>query len=573
LLRARGASLAQLQRLATAEAATVAAIGAAVGLVLAAVVGRVAFGSSTLGATTGAAVLWAIGSVLFGAVIALATVAVPARREAATVSVAANRRVVGRATRPLALRYGLDIALLVAAALVFWATSRNGYNLVLAPEGVPTVSVNYWALAGPLLLWVGTGLFAWRVADTLLGRGRGLVRRLLRPVAGPLASPVASTLRRQRHGLASAIVLVALTGAFAISTSVFNATFRQQVGVDALLTNGASVTVTKSPGARTAPDEARRLAAVPGVGHIEPLQHRYVYVGNDLQDLFGVDPLTIGAAGKLQDAYFTGGSASQVLQRLTSSPDAVLVSDETVKDFQLHLGDALHLRIRDARTGNLVPVAFTYAGVAKEFPTAPKDSFLIGNASYIATQTGNPAPDAFLISTNGSATPPTVAARVRQVAAPGEVVTDIDSSRRVVGSSLTAVDLAGLTRVELGYALVLAAAATGLVLALGFAQRRRTFVITSALGARPKQVAAFARSEAWVLGVLGGVLGVVGGWLLANMLVKVLTRVFDPPPAHLAVPWAYLSVVLAIGAAAIVAASRLAVRASQRPAVEALRDL
>ena len=30
------------------------------------------------------------------------------------------------------------------------------------------------------------------------------------------------------------------------------------------------------------------------------------------------------------------------------------------------------------------------------------------------------------------------------------------------------------------------------------------------------------------------------GWLLAEMLVAMLQHVFDPPPDHLAVPWAFL---------------------------------
>ncbi|HEV7885950.1 MAG TPA: FtsX-like permease family protein, partial [Acidimicrobiales bacterium] len=118
------------------------------------------------------------------------------------------------------------------------------------------------------------------------------------------------------------------------------------------------------------------------------------------------------------------------------------------------------------------------------------------------------------------------------------------------------------------------AAATGLVLALGLGQRRRSFAITAALGARPRQVAAFARSEAAVLGGLGGLLGVGGGWVLAHMLVKVLTGVFDPPPAALAVPWRYLFFFAVVSGAALVAALRLAERATtRRPAIELLRDL
>ncbi|MGY5050271.1 hypothetical protein ACWDE0_32435 [Streptomyces sp. 900105755] len=50
-------------------------------------------------------------------------------------------------------------------------------------------------------------------------------------------------------------------------------------------------------------------------------------------------------------------------------------------------GDTVDLRIQDARTKSLRTVPFHYAGIAKEFPTAPKDSFFVANAAYIAQAT------------------------------------------------------------------------------------------------------------------------------------------------------------------------------------------
>ena len=232
LLRARGASAATVQRLSAAEAAAVAIVGCLVGLAAALAVGRVAFGSATFGGTRLAGLVWAATSVGVGTVIAVLTVALPARRQARALSVSSARASVGRAQRPAALRFGADLWLLSSAALVFWATSRAGYKLVLAPEGVPTVSVSYWSLAGPLLLWIGAGLVAWRAADTILGPGAPLLRRLLRPVAHNLSAPVTATLTRRRRTLGGATVLVALSIAFAASTAVFNATYRHQVAPD-----------------------------------------------------------------------------------------------------------------------------------------------------------------------------------------------------------------------------------------------------------------------------------------------------------------------------------------------------
>ncbi|MCU1456098.1 MAG: hypothetical protein JWL73_190, partial [Actinomycetia bacterium] len=542
LLRARGATRTTLVRLALLEASVVAALGAVTGLAAAAIVGASSFGTASFGATTTAAVAWAAGAAMAGLAISAAAVVLPAWRDARSLTVVGARAVVGRGRAPGWLRFGLDLALLGGSALVFWLTSRNGYQLVLAPEGTPAISVSYWALAGPALHWAGAGHLAWRVAFQLLG-GRGRVARAVaRPFSRRLAPTVGATMSRHRRLLAGALALVALTTAFATSTAVFNSTYRAQSEVDARLTNGADVTVTEAPGTSVGPNAGAKLAAIPGVRSVEPLQHRYAYVGADLQDLFGVRTSTIVDATKLQNAYFKGGTARDLVNRLHTTPDGILVSAETVKDFQLRPGDTLRLRLLDARTHQLVTVPFHYVGIASEFPTAPRDSFMLTNADYVAHATGSGAVGAFLVNTDGTS-PGTVAARVRARVGTTAAVTDITSTRRVVGSSLTAVDLSGLTRVELGFAVVLAAAAAGLLLTLGFAERRRTFAIAIAIGARPRQLAGFVWSEAAFVTLGGLAAGALGGWALAQMLVKVLTGVFDPPPAALSVPWAYLAVV------------------------------
>jgi putative ABC transport system permease protein len=327
-----------------------------------------------------------------------------------------------------------------------------------------------------------------------------------------------------------------------------------------------------SPGASAGPDLAGRLATVPGVKGVEPLQHRFAYVGADLQDLYGVRPSTIIRATALQDAYFTGGTARELMRILAARPDSILVSAETVKDFQLSPGDLLNLRLQDGRTKQFTTVPFHYVGVVKEFPTAPKDSFFVANAAYVAQRTGNDAVGAFLVDTGGHRIA-TAANRVRGALGPSATVTDLATTRTVVGSSLTAVDLAGLTRVELVFALLLSAVAGGLVLALGLAERRRTFAIATALGGTRRQLRAFVFGETAVLVVGGLAAGAAIGTLLSQMLVKVLTGVFDPPPSVPAVPWPYLTTVGVVTIAALAMVSAAAVRMARRPAISVLREL
>ncbi|AZP22851.1 ABC transporter permease [Streptomyces aquilus] len=573
LLRLRGLRPRQITGLAGLEAALIGLAGGLAGLGVAALTGRLAFGAASFGASAGQWVVWYAIAFVLGAAVAAGAVLVPALRDLRTVTVADTRKQEGvRPSRsPWWLRYGLDLVLLIGSWLVFRASSGNQYALVLAPEGVPSISVSYWAFLGPALLWIGAALLLWRLTLLVLTRGRPVLTRLARPLTATLAGTTAAVLTRRRRPLARSVVLLALAVSFAVSTAVFNATYHQQAEVDARLTNGADVTVTEPPGARVPPASGAALK-ISGVRHVEPLQHRFAYVGSDLQDLYGVRPDTIAGATSLQDAYFAGGTARQLMQRLAQHPDNLLVSVETVNDFQLSPGDTVNLRVQDARTKALHTVPFHYAGIAKEFPTAPKDSFFVANASYIAKATGSDAVGAFLLDTGGSHQKQ-IAAQLRGQLGTGATVTDLTQTRGTVGTSLTSVDLAGLTRIELAFAVLLAAGAGGLVLALGLAERRRTFAIATVLGARARHLRGMVLTEALLLAVGGLAGGALIGWALSQMLVKVLTGVFDPPPADLSVPGAYLALTGTAAVAAIVAAALNGIRKTRRPAVEELRDL
>jgi putative ABC transport system permease protein len=317
-----------------------------------------------------------------------------------------------------------------------------------------------------------------------------------------------------------------------------------------------------------------QLRALPGVTAAEPMQHRYAFVGNDLQDLYGIDPRTIGRATPMSDAFFGSGGARAALDALARTPDGVLVSEETVQTFQLHLGDTLTLRLQDGRTHRYVPVRFRFIGVSREFPTAPKDSFLVANARYVGVRTHVPQAEIVLLRARPGALAQ-VAAGARRVAArlPGAAVTDIDQTQRKVGSSLSAVDLRGLTALELVFAVLFAAAATGLMLALGFSERLRTFAVLSALGAKNAQLRAFLAGEALAIVLPGALLGIALGFAVAQILVVVLTGVFDPPPASLTVPWGYVGTLAVAAAASTVLAVALITRATGKAVVGALRGL
>jgi putative ABC transport system permease protein len=573
LLRLRGATRRMIVGLAGAEAFAVGTAGVLLGLAGAALVGRVAFGTPRFGATSAQALVWLAVSVVVGIGLAALTIVGPALSDARALSVGAARAEIGHSRRPLWSRLYLDLVLLGAGALVYWQAVRSGYQVVLAPEGVPTISISTFTLLAPALLWGGAALLAWRLGSLVLERGRRLLEGLVRPVAGGLAGVVSASMSRQRRLLSRATVLMALTASFALGIAVFNTTYAAQAEVDAQLTNGADVSATTTTPEGLPPGTAERVSALPGVASVAVMQHRFAYVGNDLQDLYGIDPSTIGATTPMSDAFFGNGDAAATLATLRARPDGVLVSEETVHDFQLHEGDTMRLRLQVASDGRYHEVPFVFVGVAREFPTAPHDSFIVANAAYVARRTGTGSLQTLLVRTD--APPPAVAERIRTLLGPasGATVRDIQTQRRVTLSSLTAVDLRGLTRLELAFALAMAAACSGLVLAIGISERRRSYAIASALGARTRQLSSFVWTEAAFVNVVGVVVGALTGWGIAQVLVKILTGVFDPPPGSLSVPWGYLTTVLAAIAGAVVIAGSSALRSVRRPQPQVLRDL
>jgi putative ABC transport system permease protein len=562
LLRVRGASTRQILALAGVEAGVVAFAGVALGAAGALTGGLAAFDS----------MLWIVIASGVGLVVAALAVLVPAWTQSRDSTVVRSRADVGRAGVPLWQRLYLDLACLAVSGIAFWQIASSGYQVVLAPEGVPQTSVHYQAFLAPLFLWIGAALLVVRVWRLVLLHGRTPLAAALRPVAGPLGSIVAASLGRQHALVTSSVLTIGLAFSFGVSTAVFNATFDAQARVDAQLTNGSDVTVI---GSTSAPPSRflAQLRSLRGVAAAEPMQHRFAYVGSDLQDLYGIDPNRIGAATPMSNAFFGNADAPATLAELARTPDGVLVSEETVQTYQLHLGDTLVLRLQDAKTQKYRPVTFHFVGITREFPSAPKDSFLVANAGYVAARTGTDAAEIVLMRVPGDLAGVSKAARSIVASLPGATVVTIAQAQTQVGSSLTSIDLHGLTAIELIFAIVFAAAATGLMLALGFAERRRTFGILAAIGATPHQLGAFLWSEAAIGLVGGGIFGIALGLFIAQMLVKVLTGVFDPPPEVLTIPWAYLGALVTAAILSTAIATVYASRAARLAMMASLRAL
>jgi putative ABC transport system permease protein len=419
------------------------------------------------------------------------------------------------------------------------------------------------------LLWIGAALLLVRLRGRLVAwtAGRAAGSRATTTTGFLLASA-----SRRGPAINRGLLVLGLLLAFGVNLGVFVATYDQQARVDAQLTLGADVVASAPPGVVARDRLVPRIARLAGVAGVSTVDHSYAYVGPDLQDTFGIDPTTLGAGTTLRDSYFLGGTAAQMLDRLRTTRDGVLVSKETITDYSLRPGDLLRLRVLDRANGRFRVASFHVVGVVQEFPSAPKDSFMVANLGYLQRVTHDPGPNVVFV--RSSEDPSTLARSVERATRKlGVNVKDIHGQTAQTVSSITTVDLRGISRIEEAFVIVLAATTMTLFVAVSLSERRHELATMTALGASLRTAAAFLWSEAAI--VLAGALALAAllGWLLAEMLVAMLQHVFDPPPDHLAVPWAFLA---GLGAAAaggcLIAAVLATVQIDRLPLGAILRE-
>jgi putative ABC transport system permease protein len=566
LLRARGARRRDLAWLALIESLALGIAAGALGT-------GIALAALHLAGSAGGVGQWRLFAT-FGSCVLLATAGAAATRIGTGLVVFRGvvgeaRRSVRRMQKPLWQRLYLDVLALAVAGLVYWLTVRTGFSAVVNPDSNPTLSLSVYMFLAPALLWIGAALLLLRL------RGRAvawLARAAAGRRAGRRAGFLLASAGRRGAAINRGLLVLGLLLAFGVDLGIFVATYDQQARVDAQLTLGADVVVDAPPGTIARGRLLRRIEAVPGVSGVSAVDHSYAYVGPDLQDTFGIDPTSLGHATGLRDSYFLGGSARQMLDRLRTRPDGILVSKETITDYSLWPGDLLRLRVLDQASGRFRIAPFHVVGIVQEFPAAPKDSFMVANLSYLEHVTHGDGPNVVFVRSKGD--PSSLARRIGAATrAEGTSVKDVRQQTAQTVSSITTVDLRGISRIEEAFLLVLVAAAMALFVTVGLAERRQELATMTALGASLRDAAAFLWSEAVLVLAAALALASLLGWLLAEMLVGMLQHVFDPPPDHLAVPWRFLlGLGTAATAGALVAAMLAALQIRRLPLGAILRE-
>jgi putative ABC transport system permease protein len=557
LLRARGASRRDLRTVFVSATILLALIGSAVGVGVGILVGLALFGTE-LGSAG------AIDAVVRATVIAIALTTILATlaavmplRAQLDEEIASGRQELNRTRAPLWQRLFIDVLALVAGAVVYVLAGGAGIHPVLNAEGNPTVTLALTSFAAPLLFWIGGTLLLLRLVNTFLRRSRRLSWLMVR-LLGPGGLLAGRSLTARAAGASRAIVVLALAVGFASSVLIFDATYRQQQRIDAELTLGADLKATPVQVATVA--SAGQLAGI-GIAATTPFVDRVVYVGPEAQDLLGIDATTLPQVAPLADSFFGGMTAKGAMDALRARPDAILVSAETAKDYSIVPGDRIRIRVPDVN-GVLKTVDFTMAGIALEFPTAPKDAFLVANLPYVIAQTGNDRITFALARAAGDVSGASTALSHRLGS--GWSVVDLGTTTARLASSITSVDLSSLVTLDVAFALLIAAVGAALFLLAGLAERRRELGTLVAIGAEPRQIRSSIVGETVFVGVAGIVTGLVIGGLVGATLLQILAGLFDPPADLPAIPLALIGALMAGIAVALAAALALADRGLSR---------
>jgi len=573
LLRARGLGPRAILTLAAFSSALLALGGALVGLALGWLVALWAAGSSLLtpqvtGLVLQSAALAALGALLLSA----ATTYLPLRAMLAR-EVAVERRAGQRERPPLWRRLYLDILALVGAAIVYQVTQVNGFHPVLTGEGNTALSLSLYTFLAPLLFWLGAVGLILRAGTALLRR-RGGPAGLLGRLFGPTGDVAGRAVARRAAALGRTGALAALALSFGISLAVFANTYDNQQRVDAQLTLGSDVKVTPGSRAPQTAAFAARLAAAPGVTAVTPFKTTVAYVGTEIQDIFGVDAPSFRRASFLADSFFRGLTARQAMDRLAATPDGIIISDEMARDFSIAPGDLVRLRLYNTPRHVYVTTPFHVVGVASEFATAPKDAFLVVNQSALVAATGDPRIDFFLARAAGDAASADRGIQAALAGGPAVTTQTIDTVAAGLSTSLTALNLRGLTTIELAYTIAILTAGVLIALLAGLTERRGEFAALRAIGASGRQMGAFVASEALLVAALALVAGAAVGAALGSMLVTILTSIFDPPPAGPIAPWGTLALLLVLAAGGIALGAAVAMARLRRlPVAQELRGL
>ena len=543
------------------EIGTVRALGATRGAVF-----RTFLAEGALAGIAGSALGLALGA-------ALATFSVAAvSRTVDTLYVGSHADAVVFSLFPFVKAFALGVlAAIAAAAFPAWDAASTRPALTMRAQGFeqrrPRLARNAAFAAAALLAaaWLLTRLpaidgipVAGYAAGLLIIGGGSLLAPLL--VAAFARAAAALGGRRPTFALAAggfagsplriavAVASLAIAIAMMVSIAVLVASFRTTVVAWADETLRADLFVRPlgladaSTEARFSPAVPVRVRRVPGVSDVETFRSVSLPFRGQLTTLGATDLGTLATRNRVR---LLGVSDVRALARALADTDRLLISEPFATRFGVEAGDRIVLPTGSGDT------TFEVAAVYNDYSSD-------GGVALVDVRTyrrlfHDDSVNSLAIYAEPGADLNRLRTAVTRAAAPARI--DVQTNRELRGLVVTIFD----RTFAITYALDVIAIAIAVlgVIATLFAlvlERRREFGLLRYLGVTTNGVRRIVLAEAAGIGLLGGALGTVIGFLLALLLIYVINRQSFGWLIELHVPYAFLAETIVLVLTAAVAA-------------------
>lgn len=550
LLRAIGASRAQVRNSVVLEAVVVGVLGSALGLatgvglawLLQAGVKAAGAGFPDSGIAIEPSVVATV--MIVGTVVTVISALIPAVRASRVPPVAAMRTNDGGSAASVMVRGAIGGGLLLSAlALLFVSTTETGsgaaimvgiagFGLILA------VVIGGPALVGPVLGGIGT----------VLAKPFGPAGRLGR--TNVMRNPQRTT--ATAFALVIGVALVGVIGTLGAS---------MQKSIDSQVDTGIrSDLVLQAPQFGMPPAALTAIQNVQGIGTKTTLYGVPAKIGGDRENLLAID-------GDVNAVF----NLDRVSGSLDLAPGGMLVDEETASEKGWEVGTKVDLGSATGREQATATVSGIYAkGGTMSGPiiSVAEVNLLYpparGSTSPIVT------PQSVFIGAADGTKVDDLKERLREAVKPLLVVNvdDQQDLKDQAGQAITA--MMGVLYGLLGLAVIIAILGIVNTLALSVVERRREIGMLRAIGMIRSQVRKSIYLESMLIALFGAALGLVLGVLLGTSLVYSLR---DEGLGSVVVPWSTVLVMLVASAFVGVGAAILpAIRAARTPPLAAIAE-
>lgn len=579
-LRVRGASRRHLVQMLAIRTALLTGIGSLVGLVLgygatAAILGQESLSRASASSLIRSAVVGSVG----GFVATGAALYLTGRRSIDREINEDRARLTQRA--PFWRRAWIDV-IMVGLVVIGTAVALRADAFAGAPGSVyfgRSVELNLVLLLFPIAVWLAGSLLAARLLGTALTTTQP---RSSPHLQRPLISLYRLSVGRRPWAIGNGAVVVALVVALATCLTAFTASYDGAKRLDALYANGSDIRITPRPNADVVlgADDAEQFVTE-GVESATPVIYATSNVilrsarTSDPANMAAIDPDGFVGVAPLAGTRFVDADAVESLYSLDDAPDTVLLSEEMAGYLKVQRGDTLHVLLARA-TDEQVEVDLVVTALFERIPGFPDGADAVMSLARHTEAVPTKPPDFFLAKTVA----PDDSTLSRAVSAlrrgPGaRVAVGIETKTSALNrdqSSLAALNIAGLTDLDAGFALGMAVIAIAIFVFGLLLARRREYVTLRAQGLEARSIRLLIGTEAATVAAAGAVAGLAVGAVMGYYFVAVLRPLFVLRPGYTLPPLAASFPVLLV-AAATLAASILGSRlVNQMEPTELLRD-